>query len=76
MLVARYTLRAHRAAFLLGAGRRPTTCDGTPATASARLTTGNTLIWGTRQVALRLEGNLGKAAALAIAGSATTTTPP
>jgi len=59
-----------------GRGRRPTTCDGTPATASARLTTGNTLIWGTRQVALRLEGNLGKAAALAIASSATTTTPP
>jgi hypothetical protein len=46
------------------------TRDGTPATASARLTTGNTLIWGTSQVALRLEGNLSKAAALAIAGSA------
>jgi hypothetical protein len=46
------------------------TRDGTPATASARLTTGNTLIWGTRQVALRLEGNLGKTAALAIASSA------
>jgi hypothetical protein len=44
--------------------------DGTPAIASARLTTGNTLIWGTRQVALRLEGNLGKTAALAIANSA------
>lgn len=44
--------------------------DGTPAAASARLTTGNTLIWGTRQVALRLEGNLGRAAALAIARSA------
>jgi hypothetical protein len=44
--------------------------DGTPAMASARLTTGNTLIWGTRQVALRLEGNLGKTAALAIASSA------
>jgi hypothetical protein len=46
------------------------TRDGTPAAASARLTTGNTLIWGTGQVALRLEGNLGKAAALAIASSA------
>jgi hypothetical protein len=46
------------------------TRDGTPAAASARLTTGNTLIWGTRQVALRLEGNLGKTAALAIANSA------
>jgi hypothetical protein len=44
--------------------------DGTPAAASARLTTGNTLIWGTRQVALRLEGSLGEAAALAIAASA------
>jgi hypothetical protein len=44
--------------------------DGTPAFASARLTTGNTLIWGTRQVALRLEGNLSKTAALAIANSA------
>jgi hypothetical protein len=46
------------------------TRDGTPAAASARLTTGNTLIWGTGQVALRLEGNLSKAAALAIASSA------
>ena len=44
--------------------------DGTPVVASNRLTTGNTLIWGTRQVALRLEGNLGQAAALAIADSA------
>jgi hypothetical protein len=44
--------------------------DGTPVAASARLTTGNTLIWGTRQVALRLEGNLGQTAALAIANSA------
>ena len=46
------------------------TRDGMPATASARLTVGNTLIWGTSQVALRLEGNLSKAAALAIARSA------
>ena len=45
------------------------TRNGTPAVASARLTNGNTLIWATRQVALRLEGNLGKAAALAIASS-------
>jgi hypothetical protein len=44
--------------------------DGTPAAASARLTTGNTLIWGTRQVALRLEGDLSKTTALAIANSA------
>lgn len=46
------------------------TRDGSSATASARLTTGNTLIWGTSKVALRLEGNLSKAAALAIADSA------
>src|SRR6185312_6317859 len=46
------------------------TRDGTPAAASARLTPGNTLIWGTPQVALRLEGNLTKTEALAIAGSA------
>jgi hypothetical protein len=46
------------------------TRDGLTATASARLTVGNTLIWDTRQVALRLEGNIGQAAALAIAGSA------
>jgi hypothetical protein len=46
------------------------TRSGIPAVASARLTTGNTLIWATRQVALRLEGNLSKAAALAIASSA------
>ena len=44
--------------------------DGTPVAASARLTTGNTLIWGTKQVAFRLEGNLGQTAALAIANSA------
>ena len=46
------------------------TRDGLPATASARLTAGNTLIWGTRQVALRLEGKLGKRTALSIADSA------
>lgn len=46
------------------------TRNGTPAVASARLTTGNTLIWATTQVALRLEGNLGKAAALGVARSA------
>jgi hypothetical protein len=46
------------------------TRSGAPAIASARLTTGNTLVWGTGLVALRLEGSLGKAAALAIAGSA------
>ncbi len=46
------------------------TRDGVPATDSARLTTGNTLIWGTRKVALRLEGGFGKNDALAIAGSA------
>jgi hypothetical protein len=46
------------------------TRSGTPAVASARLATGNTLVWATRQVALRLEGNLGKAAALAIGRSA------
>ncbi|MBO0774637.1 MAG: hypothetical protein J2P35_24565, partial [Actinobacteria bacterium] len=46
------------------------TRDGRPAAASARFTTGNTLIWGTRRVALRLEGGFGKRAALAIADSA------
>jgi hypothetical protein len=46
------------------------TRDGRPAAASARLTTGNTLIWGTRQVVLRLEGGFGRKDALAIAGSA------
>jgi hypothetical protein len=46
------------------------TRDGYSAVASARLTTGNTLIWGTRQVALRLEGNFGQGAALTIASSA------
>jgi hypothetical protein len=46
------------------------TRDGVPAVAPARLTSGNTLIWGTRQVAVRLEGNLIKTAALAIARSA------
>ena len=46
------------------------TRDGASAEASARLTTGNTLIWGTPQVALRLEGRLSRAAALAIASSA------
>lgn len=44
--------------------------DGTPAAASAELTAGNTLIWGTSRVAVRMEGSFGKAAALAIAGSA------
>jgi len=43
---------------------------GIPVSASARMTTGNTLIWGTGRVALRLEGRVGKAAALAIASSA------
>jgi hypothetical protein len=46
------------------------TRDGYSAIASARLTTGNTLIWGTGPVALRLEGNLSKSAALAVASSA------
>lgn len=43
------------------------TRDGSPAAASARLTTGTTLIWGTRLVALRQEGNLSKSAAALIA---------
>jgi hypothetical protein len=46
------------------------TRDGMTDVASARLTTGNTLIWGTSRVALRLEGNLGETSALAIANSA------
>ena len=44
--------------------------DGTVAEASARMTTGSTLIWGTPRVALRLEGGFGKAAALTVAASA------
>jgi hypothetical protein len=44
--------------------------DGMIVQASARLTTGSTLIWGTLRVALRLEGRFSKAAALAIAASA------
>ncbi len=46
------------------------TPDGSPAVAPPRLTTGNTLLWGTPRVALRLEGDVGQAAALAIADSA------
>jgi hypothetical protein len=46
------------------------TRGGITVAASARLTTGNTLIWGTQRVALRLEGNLGIRSALAIADSA------
>jgi hypothetical protein len=46
------------------------TRNGSSAAASARLTTGNTLIWGTGQVALRLEGSFGKTTALTIASSA------
>ena len=43
---------------------------GVPVAASARMTTGNTLIWGTGRVVLRLEGRLGTAAALVVARSA------
>jgi hypothetical protein len=46
------------------------TRDGITTRVPARLTTGNTLIWGTTQVALRLEGNVGKPAALTITSSA------
>jgi hypothetical protein len=46
------------------------TREGKPATASSRLTAGNTLIWEIRHVALRLEGKLGKRTALDIADSA------
>ena len=46
------------------------TPDGSSAVAPPRLTTGNTLLWGTPRVALRLEGDVGQAAALAIADSA------
>jgi hypothetical protein len=46
------------------------TPKGRPAFASARLTTGNTLIWSTWRVAVRLEGNLSEATAIAIADSA------
>ena len=44
--------------------------DGTPAEAPPRLTTGNTLLWGTGRAALRLEGDFGEKTALAIARSA------
>jgi hypothetical protein len=44
--------------------------DGTPAEVPPRLTTGNTLLWGTGQAALRLEGNFGEKTAIAIARSA------
>jgi hypothetical protein len=44
--------------------------DGTIMQASARLTTGSTLIWGTPRVVLRLEGGFSKAAALDVAASA------
>ncbi len=43
--------------------------DGMIAAASARLTAGSTLIWGTPRVALRLEGRFSEAAALAVAAS-------
>jgi hypothetical protein len=41
--------------------------DGMTHVAASRLTTGNTLIWDTGRVALRMEGKLGKAQAIAIA---------
>ena len=44
--------------------------DGTQAAVPPRLTTGNTLLWGTGQAALRLEGDFAEKAALAIARSA------
>jgi len=44
--------------------------DGMIMQASARLTAGSTLIWGTPQVALRLEGGFSKTAALSVAASA------
>jgi hypothetical protein len=44
--------------------------DGMIVQSSARLTTGNTLIWGTPRAALRLEGGFSEAAALAVAASA------
>jgi hypothetical protein len=44
--------------------------DGMVVQASARLTSGSTLIWGRPRVVLRLEGGFSKAAALAVAASA------
>jgi hypothetical protein len=44
--------------------------DGTTAEAPPRLTTGNTLLWGTGRAALRLEGDFAEKTALAIARSA------
>jgi len=46
------------------------TADGRTDTASARLTNGNTLIWDTPRVALRLEGRFDLPHALAVASSA------
>jgi hypothetical protein len=45
--------------------------DGVTDMASARLTTGNTLIWDAGRVAVRLEGRIGKGRAIAIAASIT-----
>jgi hypothetical protein len=44
--------------------------DGTTDAASARLAQGNTLIWDTGRVAVRIEGRFDKPDALAIASSA------
>jgi hypothetical protein len=44
--------------------------DGTTAEAPPRLTTGNTLLWGTKRSALRLEGHFAEKTALVIARSA------
>ena len=59
------------AAPVRGPGHPPEGTEGVPAPAArARLSVGNTLIWGTPRVALRLEGNVSKTAALTIASSA------
>jgi hypothetical protein len=69
--VAKVTVNGHKALWIKGPHElvyvRP---DGTPAEVPPRLTTGNTLLWGTKRSALRLEGKFGEMAALAIARSA------
>jgi hypothetical protein len=50
--------------------------DGVTDSATARLTTGNTLIWDTGRIALRLEGAIGRDRAIAIAAAMTPTARP
>jgi hypothetical protein len=69
--VTRVTVNGRKALWIKGPHElvylRP---DGTTAEAPPRLTAGNTLLWGTKRSALRLEGNFAEKTALAIARSA------